>query len=62
MEPEKVSFWTSFGAGMDPAPRQKENWTKNGTEIGTTSGEQKWGCKVQIMSDAGAGAGTNHVR
>ena len=49
---------------MDPEmePQKTEIWTKTGTKIGTASGEQKWGWKMQILSGAGAGAGTNHVR
>ena len=64
MEPNKSSFWTNFGAEMDPEmdPQKSENVPQNGTKIGIASGEQKWGWKMQILSGAGAGAGTNHVR
>ena len=45
MEPNKNSFCTNFGAKIysKMEPQQTENCTKNGTEIGTASGEQKWG-------------------
>ena len=51
MEPNKNSFFTNFGAEMDPKMEHQktENWTTNGTEIGTASGEQKWGWKMQIL-------------
>ena len=40
MEPKKVSFWTDFGAKMDPKmdPKWTKNWTKNGTKNGPASG------------------------
>ena len=36
---------------MDPEiePGMDKKLTKNGTEIGTASGEQKWGWKMQIL-------------
>ena len=51
MEPKKTVVELILVPKWTPKwnPKKNEHWTKNGTEIGIASGEQKWGWKMQIL-------------